>query len=261
MTLIPESSSLLQIAGILFFLVWGSFMAGFYARLLNYYAPNAAPNLPLWRGRSACPHCAKPLAWLHMIPVLSWFLLRGKCSTCTHPISFAYPLIEGLSPALFILHFYISGQFEPAIFINLVILILITMALIDLKYLILPDPLQTILFVTWFVFLSCQTDPFDHFITGLVGAGFAASLLLGLRYLFFKIKHQEGLGLGDVKLATIAGLWLGIQYMPWLLMIASIGTLIVILLARKTITAHIPFGPGLCAGFYVTLFMKLIINQ
>lgn len=90
--------------------------------------------------RSFCPHCGKSLPWHENIPVLSWILLRGKCSACGAAISGRYPLVEALTAALFLLLWW---NFPPAVAVAYMVLaaLLIAGTFIDLEHMILPDSL------------------------------------------------------------------------------------------------------------------------
>lgn len=264
----PLAFSGLITLGFITFMVWGSFLGAAYFRLLKRYDLDNPQYLSLWLGRSSCRNCDKKLSWYQLIPVFSWLFLRGKCGFCKEKVSFFYPLIELFSGLLFLAHVSLGLTLWEAGFLTLVATTLLIMSLIDYETFILPDNLQLMLFIFWFMaLLSPDFTPhiFETFVEGLGGCLFTIGLLLGLRALFFLFRKVEALGLGDVKLAAIAGLWIGVFDMPWMLLIASVFTLLVVLITQTlkknvTLVTRLPFGPGLALGFYVTFLLKMSIK-
>lgn len=254
-----------SLIGMVIFSIWGSFMAAAHYRLMRRYDEKNPEHLSLWLGRSQCTSCHKKLAWHELIPVFSWALLKGKCASCGSKISCTYPLIELSSILLFVLHFWYLGNFGHACLVTFVATTLVIMSMIDLKYFILPDDLQLVLFVIWLFSLVFVPHPFEDFLFGLAGLASMLLILLSLRAYFLHVRKKDAIGMGDIKLSGIAGLMIGIWFVPWMLLIASLGTLIYIslrALIKKDVSlmARFPFGPGLALGFYVTLLIKLSIN-
>lgn len=255
--------------GVLIFTLWGSFLAAAYFRLLKRYDLDNPQYLSIWIGRSSCMACDKKLAWYQLIPLLSWIFYRGRCGYCQSKISPFYVLFEVFTPLLFLAHLGVGLTIWEAGFLTLIATTLLVMSLIDFHAFILPDDLQLVLFILWFMALLCPPFTPELLLTyseGLMGLLFTTLLLLGLRALFLSLRQVDAIGFGDIKLAGIAGLWLGIWHVPWMLLIASVGTLGVVLInmiRRKDVTlrTQLPFGPGLAAGFYVTMFIKIIINK
>lgn len=258
----------LLLAGGLFFALWGSFLGAAYYRLLKRYDLDNPQYLSLWLGRSSCQTCLKKLSWYQLIPVFSWLFQRGKCGHCQSKVSAFYPFIEVFTIALFFAHMGAGFTLWESAMLTLIASTLVIMSLIDFNSFILPDDLQLILFISWF--LSLLIPPltpalFESFTEGFMGALFTGGLLLGLRAFFLYVRKVDAIGLGDIKLASIAGLWIGIWYIPWMLLIGSILTLVgvalyTLLKKDVSLTTRLPFGPGLAMGFYVTLLIKITIN-
>jgi leader peptidase (prepilin peptidase) / N-methyltransferase len=247
--------------GIFGFLIFGSFLGAAIYRLPLKYIEGKKPLSLLW-GRSMCPHCHKRLKFWHLIPIISWLIQKGKCVYCKTSISPNYIVIESVAPLLFIVGYFLIDDITIVILIATLGAILLAITIIDLKYLLIPDELQISLLMLGAIYLAIYADGFPT--SHIVGAIFAGGLFLALRQFYFKIRKIEGLGMGDIKLIFIAGLWLGLMHISYAILIAALGTLLFIVIQRifgikKGRTEHIPFGPGIAFGFFVTFILKLTI--
>jgi leader peptidase (prepilin peptidase)/N-methyltransferase len=214
----------------------------------------------IWPG-SACPSCGAPVRWFDNIPVLSYLLLKGRCRSCSEGISPRYPFVEALCGLLFAAVALKFGR-EPLIvltaflaFAFLLFLIagidLVTFFQNDLQFGIIPDHLSILLAASGIAF--CAFNPvFAHAWEGLAGAGGAAAFMLFVRWLGEKMFHKESLGLGDVKMMSAAGLWLGWTGFTWALILgAGVGSAVgITLLWTKKLDRQspMPFGPFLSLG-------------
>lgn len=215
--------------------------------------------------RSICPKCCEQLLWWHNIPVVSWFLLRGRCFFCKTSISFRYPFVELCSGALCLLSVLVYGPTPTAVLIYLIAAALLVVIFIDFDYYIIPDVISkpgiaigiaTSLANHHFHFLTppfCQT--IEDCIWGLLmGGGFL--WLIAKTYLI--LRKKDGLGLGDVKLLYMVGAFFGAKGALTTIVIGSllgsvIGTLILILSGMK-LSHYIAFGPYLVMGAYLYMF-------
>lgn len=244
---------------------------GSFVSALTYRAPR---GISIAKGRSFCPHCKAKISWYDNIPLFSYLFLRGKCRSCGKKISLRYPFIEG-AVALGFLYIYSStcalGSLEVACrwqeslgSINLALLffvfsLLIAVFVIDLERQIIPDNLVFLLLSVTTLFLLLGSSKF-FFVNVLTGF-FAAAFLL----LLFLITKGKGMGLGDVKFAVFAGVFLGWPHsVTWLFASFLIGAfvgLLLILLKKASFGKHIPFGPFLVVSFFiVVLFGERILN-
>ena len=241
--------------------------------------------------RSQCPCCRHKLAWHDLIPVISFFWLRGKCRHCKKRISYQYPAVEIATGALFIAIFnfkflifnqflipeFLNGHWSLVIghFINIVFWLYITSALIvifvyDLKHYIIPDKILfpaiviTTLYRIWeFINLNIEnslkinnlefqiSDPFVLYFLAAAGAS-----LFFFSLVF--VSRGRWMGLGDVKLAFLMGLLLGwpnilIAVLSAFFFGALVG-LALVFGGRKTLKSQIPFGPFLITGTFIALF-------
>jgi leader peptidase (prepilin peptidase) / N-methyltransferase len=201
---------------------------------------------------SHCPRCGTPVKPYDNIPILSWLLLRGRCRTCAEPISPRYPLVEALTAALCI-GAVLAHRTASGIALSIaLILIVVPAALIDLEHRIIPNRL-TLLGAVLAIVLGTALDPAgepERLIAGAAAAGFL--LLAALAY-------PGGMGMGDVKLAGVMGLFLGIAVAPAMLLALFAGVLYgALVIARKGAHAGrktaVPFGPFLAFGAIVAIY-------
>jgi leader peptidase (prepilin peptidase)/N-methyltransferase len=212
-----------------------------------------AARVPLRRSvvhpGSACMSCAAPLAWYDNLPVVSYFLLRGRCRSCNATIPLKYPLVE-LGTALLIgacvLAFGLTAYAAVAAFFCAT---LVAVSVTDLERRIIPN---RIVLPASAVVLLAQTalHPSPEWAIGALGAS--------LFFFFAALAYPAGMGMGDVKLALLLGAMLG-RTVPVAMMIAMVAALVpaIVLLARHGSAARkmgIPFGPFLALGGVVTLF-------
>lgn len=220
-----------------------------------------------WKGRSKCPHCGKHIAWYDNIPLLSFVALRGRCRWCGKRISWRYPVLELLTGLLFVWWLQVGTLFfrltqppytwvQPTFWL-VVGVALVSMAVVDLYYGVLPDIFTVGVAVVAFLYRFGLTlagimklEDFLLYIASAVGA----SLFFGLLILVTKGK---GMGWGDVKLAFAIGLLLGwpktiIALAVAFLTGAGVGIILVIR-GTRGLKQTVPFGPFLVAGTLSTL--------
>ena len=212
-------------------------------------------DLSITRGRSMCPDCHHTLAAKDLIPVLSWFWLRGKCRYCHKPISWQYPAVELLTGLLFAgsyaawpYSFHEAWLFTFIVWLACLVFF-VALAVYDLRWFLLPDRLvrplnvlvavQTVVVALWL-----------HSVTALWQPVLAAAIIFGLFWVLYQASKGAWIGGGDVKLAPALGLLAATPFKTLLtIFFASLlGTLVSIpLLAqgKKGLKLHIPFGPYL----------------
>ncbi|MHC1745174.1 MAG: A24 family peptidase [Syntrophobacteraceae bacterium] len=205
---------------------------------------------------SACPQCGQPIAFYDNIPVLSYFILRGKCRHCKATFSGRYPLVEALC-GLFTLMLFRRYGIHPQFFIELLfVYVLVIIAFIDLDTYLIPDVLSLSGIVLGFAFsfFTPRLGWTDSLVGILLGGGLFYAVAIGYQYL----RHQDGLGGGDIKLLGMIGAFLGIAGVLLTVVIASIvGAIVGVIVMRRQktgLTAMVPFGPFLSLGALVYLF-------
>jgi leader peptidase (prepilin peptidase) / N-methyltransferase len=223
-----------------------------FGSFLNVVAYRLPRGESLSRPRSRCPQCQTPIKPYDNVPVLSWLALRGRCRTCRAPISARYPLVEAVTGLLCALVVYHQGLDEDAALGVVLVLLLVPITLIDLDHRIIPNKL-TLLGAVLAPAIVALTQPDaipEHLIAGAGAGGF---------FLLAVLAYPRGMGMGDVKLAAVLGLFLGRDVVPGLFVAFLVGTLVgAAIMARKGAQegrkTAVPFGPFLAFGAVVALF-------
>jgi leader peptidase (prepilin peptidase)/N-methyltransferase len=232
-------------------LVYGLLIGSF----INAWAYRLAHDESISKGRSHCPNCGHQIRAYDNIPVVSWLLLRGRCRDCGAPISWRYPAGEALTAVLFVgvvLMDGLSWLLIPHLFL---VAALVLVSQVDLEIRIIPDiiilPVAAVGLPLMIVFADGAWWQWPA-----AGLGAAAFLFL-ISEVYYRVRHVEGMGFGDVKLALCMGIYLGAAVVPALfigfLSGAVIGVVVVAASKGDGKTA-IPFGPFLAAGAVVALF-------
>jgi leader peptidase (prepilin peptidase)/N-methyltransferase len=230
--------------------------AGLFGAVIGSFLNVVAYRLPrresLVRPASRCPSCETPIKPYDNIPVLSWLLLRGRCRACSAPISPRYPLVEGLCGLLCVAAVLVGGGLAREVLRVLMILLLVPVALIDLEHRVIPNRL-TALGALLAIACGAALDPSGE--PGRLIAGAAA----GGALLAAALAYPGGMGMGDVKLAGVLGLFLGAAVAPALLVALLAGLVAgAVIVARKGVPAGrktaVPFGPFLALGAVIAVF-------
>lgn len=205
--------------------------------------------------RSRCPHCGKPIAAYENIPVLSYLLLRGRCSGCGAGISPRYPVVEALTALLSLAvawHFGPTVQTAAALGLTWT---LIALSFIDLDRQLLPDAIT--LPVLWGGLFLSLFGVFADSASSILGAIFGYLSLWSVFHLFKLATGKEGMGYGDFKLLALLGAWLGWSKLPAIVLLSSlVGAVIgigMIVLLRHDHRVPIPFGPYLAIAGWIAL--------
>ena len=218
--------------------------------------PPVAEPLTLAIPRSRCPHCGHQITVLENIPILSWLMLRGKCSGCSAPISMRYPVVEavtGILTAFAAWHFGFGWSAAGAI---LFVWAMVALTGIDFDTQLLPDSIT--LPLVWLGLLFNLSGTYTSLSSAVIGA-VAGYLSLWSVYWGFKLTTgKEGMGFGDFKLLAAIGAWLGWQMLPLTILLSSfVGAIVgigLIVLAKRGRNVPIPFGPYLAAAGLIALF-------
>jgi len=198
---------------------------------------------------SACPSCGRALSWFENIPIVSYIFLGGRCATCRAPISPRYLIVESLTAAMFALAWWYYGP-GPLLASRLVFgCALIVLFAIDLEHHLLPNVI-TLPGIAIGLLLSVINPP--GWKSSLLGVAVGGGVLFLIAEGYYRIRHEEGLGMGDVKMLAMIGAFLGWPLMLLSLMIASLaGSIIGVALiatGRGTMKYALPFGTFLAIG-------------
>ena len=218
--------------------------------------PSTATALTLARPRSRCPACGHQITALENIPIISYLLLRGRCSNCGTSISPRYPVVEavtGLLSAYAVWHFGPTLQGAGAL---LLIWALIALTGIDFDTQLLPDSIT--LPLLWLGLAFNLAGTYVDLFSAVIGAMIGYLTLWSVFWLFKLATGKEGMGFGDFKLLAALGAWLGWQMLPAIILLSSIVGAVVgislIVATRHGRNTPIPFGPYLAAAGIIALF-------
>jgi leader peptidase (prepilin peptidase)/N-methyltransferase len=204
------------------------------------------------RPGSRCPGCGTPIKPYDNVPVLGWLLLRGRCRACGAPVSARYPLVEAVTALLWagvVLRFGADRDvWLPLAFVTL----LVPVTLIDLDFRIIPNRLMLVGAIAALALVLAFDSSVleEHLIAGAAALAF---------FLISALAYPSGMGMGDVKLAGVMGLFLGRAVAPAIFVALIAGTLVgVVIIARYGAAQGrkkgIPFGPWLALGGVVGTF-------
>ena len=204
---------------------------------------------------STCPSCQHKIRFYENIPVISWLVLRGKCSQCRSKISLRYPLVELTTAILSVVIAAHFGVTLTTLFLLILTWGLVCLTLIDFDHMLLPDQITLpLLWLGLLVNLNGAIVPLNDSVIGAV-AGYMS--LFSIFWLFKLITGKEGMGHGDFKLVAVFGAWIGWQLLPLLILMASaVGAVIgisMMMFKNHQREQAIPFGPYLAIAGWITL--------
>ena len=232
-------------------------------------------NVVIWRvprGESIvapgshCPSCGHAIRWYDNIPVLSWLILGARCRDCGSRIPIRYPAVELLSGVLWLIAALLWGMSIRTIFGVALFYMLMILTFIDLDHLRLPNPVVASLAgvgilgvalaklaqvdaVPILLGRGLMSDPLLYAAAGIAFGGGTSALMAGVYAL---VRRSAGLGMGDIKLLSVLGLFFG----PYVLMVLFVGSIlgavvgVIMTIGRRESgeAARVPFGPFLAAG-------------
>jgi leader peptidase (prepilin peptidase)/N-methyltransferase len=220
--------------------------------------PEAAEPFNLLRPRSRCPHCGHGIRWYENIPVLSYLVLRGRCSSCSAAIGVRYPLVELATAGLFAFCGWKWGLSWTALAWCGFAAALVALALIDWDTTLLPDDITLPLVWAGLIAAALRWNPLP--LNQALWGAVAGYLSLWLVYQGFKLlTGKEGMGYGDFKLFAALGAWFGWQALVPMILIASvIGAVIGIGMKLRDSLREggaMPFGPFLAGAGLAALLL------
>jgi len=225
--------------------------------------PAVLPAYNLVVPRSACPSCGHGITALENVPLLSWLVLKGKCSSCGAAIAGRYPAVELLGAALAVAAIWRFGPTWQAVAACVLLWTLVALTFIDFDSQLLPDNLT--LPLLWAGLLANMFDLFVPLKTAVIGA-VAGYLSLWVVYWLFKlIRGKEGMGYGDFKLLAALGAWLGWQMLPLIVLLSSvvgatIGIMLIVFRGREH-GVPLAFGPYLAIAGAIALFFGQALTK
>lgn len=209
---------------------------------------------------SHCPNCNHRLKFWELIPILSFFFQRGKCTSCKQKISWFYPVFEACCGLLFALAFISYGfTWELLIALTFISMLIIVMVS-DYNFMIIPDEVLIFFGISLSIEIACLHG-FSELLLSLGNGVLAAAFIYVLKLLGDFIFKKESMGGGDIKLLFVFGLVFGWESAVLSIFLGSLLGLplsLIILLKKKDHV--IPFGPYLSLGAIIILLTKIDIN-
>ena len=201
------------------------------------------------RPASRCPACGRALRWFENVPLLAWLLLAGRCRTCRARISAVYPLVELVTPALLLLQYGQLG-WGPLLLVRLAFTCaLVILFVVDLRHRLLPNEI-TVPGIGVGLAAGIFVDP--GWRAALLGAAAGGGVLWAVAEVHYRVRGEEGLGMGDVKMLAMIGAFLGWQLAFVALLLASVlGSAIglgLLALGRVDRSYPLPLGSFLAVG-------------
>jgi leader peptidase (prepilin peptidase)/N-methyltransferase len=212
---------------------------------------------------SKCPHCGHHIGALENIPIISYVILKGKCSSCGQKISVRYPIIEAVTALLSVVVAWQFGFSEQTAGGLALTWALVALTMIDFDKQLLPDDI-TLPFL-WIGLLLAMFGIFTDAHSSIIGAVAGYLSLWSFYWIFKLLTGKEGMGYGDFKLLAALGAWFGWQMLPVIILLSSfvgavVGISLILFLGRDK-NVPIPFGPYIAtAGWIAMLWGHDITN-
>ena len=199
--------------------------------------------------RSRCTSCGRMLSWFDNLPVVSWVALHGRCRTCGEPVSWMYPAVEIVTALVFAVTYLTYGLTLLSLVRVIFGCALIVLFVTDLQHKILPNVITLPGIVIGFV---CSIFLPPGWVSSLIGILVGGGVLFAIAEVYYRVRGQEGLGMGDVKLLAMIGAFLGWKLVLLTLVFASFtGSLaggVLIASGRGSMKYALPFGTFLAVG-------------
>lgn len=205
--------------------------------------------------RSRCPQCGHQIRAFENVPIISWLLLRGHCSSCGTHIPVRYPAVEAATAILSMVVAWHFGPSWEALAALLLTWSLVALSVIDFDHQLLPDSIT--LPMLWLGLLLNLGGLYTDAASAVIGAAAGYLSLWSVYWGFKLLTGKEGMGHGDFKLLAMLGAWMGWQLLLPIILIstvlgAAVGITLIVLRGRDR-NIPIPFGPYLAAAGWITL--------
>ena len=237
-----------------FFLIILGASFGSFLNVVIYRVP---AKMSLVKPASHCDSCKTPIKPFDNIPILSYFILGGKCRHCGDSFSSRYPLVEGLTAGLTVWLFIIFGINEKFFMYLILTYLLIAITFVDIDHFIIPNGFVLFGLAVLIVGLPMNWLPIG-WEDGVSGAFVFAGFLFAIGLIGQFILKKESIGFGDIKLGLVLGGYLGVEYsvLALYLSFAISAIFVFMMLGSKMISKSqkIPFGPYLAGGTLLSIF-------
>ena len=224
-------------------------MIGSFMNVCIYRLPRGMSPV---RPRSSCTSCGHMITWYENIPIGSYVALSGRCRGCAAPISVMYPIVEAITGAMFLGAYLLYGPSLLLITRLIFGCAMIVLFVIDLQHKILPNVITLPGIVVGLV-LSEVAGP--GWLASLIGIVAGGGVLWGIAEVYYRLRKEEGLGMGDVKMLAMIGAFLGWKLMLLTLVLSSFaGSIVgavVVVMKKESLKYALPFGTFLAVGAIV----------
>ena len=239
---------------IIFFLFLFGITIGSFLNVVIYRVPK---KMSIIFPSSHCFECKKNIPFYHNIPLLSYFLLNGKCSFCNYKFPSRYAFVELITGLFTIIIYFIFDFSNAFIMYSLLTYLLIAVTFVDIDHFIIPNGF--IIFGLLVLFFGLFSNLLSiNWEDSMSGAFVFAGFLFGIGLIGQFILKKESIGFGDVKLGLILGGFLGVEYSVLALYLSfAMSAIFIILFLNRNFNesnSKIPFGPYLAAGTLTSLF-------
>lgn len=224
--------------------VLGACFGSFFNVLIDRLPKHQSIVLPA----SHCASCGTPLPFYLNIPIVSYLVLGGKCKFCGAKIHIHHLLVEILTPVIYLALFWKFGT-DPTLFAKYLVLFsfLIPIFFIDLYNRLILDKMTIPMAILGLGFGLLPGNDIS-FWNALLTAVILLLLMLGIVWLFEKVRHKEGMGGGDLKLLAALATYLGAINIAFVLFFASILAIIGAVFSKRGRQEGIAFGPFLAVA-------------
>jgi leader peptidase (prepilin peptidase)/N-methyltransferase len=241
-----------------FFAVFSFLLGTVIGSFLNVVIIRLPKGESLVTPGSKCPYCGHAIRWYDNIPIISYFVLRGRCRDCGIAFSIRYPMVE-LTTALIFLGLYLRAGITPELGVFFIFCAaLIAVFWIDIDHMVIPDAITYGLVPVGLAAAAAGLLPDVSWKSSLIGIVFGALVLYIPAFVYEIVRGTEGLGGGDVKLLAMIGAFLGPVGVFFVLLVSSligsVAGVIGMALGKAGSTTQIPFGPFLVVGGLLYVF-------
>ena len=211
---------------------------------------------------SFCPHCSNKIPFYNNIPIFSYLFLRGKASCCQKKISAQYPFVETIVGAIGLFVFMYSGYSLNTILLFIFFVSLVILFFTDFQNYIIPNNISYPIAFVGLLISLLNINPFGiDIVASLLGGTIGGLILFFTSKIYLFIRKKEGMGMGDVKIITMIGCWLGIESIVIIIIISSLlGSLVgigLVLMKRIEPQQYIPYGCFISVSAGLICFLDL----
>lgn len=242
---------LMDIVYMIFAFILGAAIGSF----LNVLICRLPLNMSIIKPNSHCFSCGSPIKWYDNIPIISYFILHGKCRVCHTPFSFRYCLVEIMTGILYVLVYVVYRLSFYTLIFWVVIACLIVIFFIDLEHYIIPDSMIVTILLMSICSMFVSEEKLNITLSSRLIAFGLVALVFMIIVMMEKLLKKDLMGFGDIKLFGVMALLLGYQLLFTGIFVGAVIALLIEVIIKKGQRRIIPFGPYLAIGFVIMIFL------